>query len=501
MMSPRAGTKWRDLPVALLFLAPNLLGFLAFTFFPLFYSLLLAFSDKDLRSHNIFHSNTAAFIGLRNFERVMRDPDFWRFFGNTWFLMLGMPVGIAASLIAALLLSKDLKAGGTRVWLAVAAGALGIASFMILAAVGEGASGMFLLLITVGGAVLVLGATVGNSVYRTLFYIPNFISGVATYLLWKKLYNPQTGPISSLLRPPLAALSWAVFTTNHPFWFTGVGQGLLLISAASVFLLGVRRLRGLLANCDLSAPAAVVPIFFLCLPLVFIPNQSLCVRYALLVLATIFLWVMLTLILSRTESPRIRRWEGLGSAVVYSWVFLLMELILLGLALVVGSLPAMVHQNGTLRVLEPPDWLNSTAWAKPSLMIMAFWGAVGSNTMLLYLAALTGIPPELYEAADIDGAGRFVRFWHIVWPQLAPTTFFVVVMGMVTGLQGGFEMARAMTNGGPAGSTTSLSYFIYNQAFVLGRLGYSSAVAWLMFLMVLFITIVNVKFGNKYINE
>ena len=84
-------------------------------------------------------------------------------------------------------------------------------------------------------------------------------------------------------------------------------------------------------------------------------------------------------------------------------------------------------------------------------MFVSFWGAVGSNTMLLYLAALTNVPGELYEAADIDGARPFDRFWNVTWPQLAPTTFFVVVMSMIGGLQGGFEMVRTMTSGGPAG--------------------------------------------------
>jgi multiple sugar transport system permease protein len=155
------------------------------------------------------------------------------------------------------------------------------------------------------------------------------------------------------------------------------------------------------------------------------------------------------------------------------------------------------HPNG----LEPPKWLNDVNWAKPSIMIMSFWGAVGSNNMLLYLAALTNVPQELYEAADIDGASRFQKFWNVTWPQLAPTTFFIVVMGVIHGLQGGFEMARVMTQGGPAGQTTTLAYFIYTEGFETGRLGFSSAVAWTLFLMVLLVTLFNWKFGNKYVND
>ena len=78
----------------------------------------------------------------------------------------------------------------------------------------------------------------------------------------------------------------------------------------------------------------------------------------------------------------------------------------------------------------------------------------------------------------MDGASSLQRFWHITWPQLAPVTFFIGVMGIIYGLQGGFEMARVMTMGGPAGSTTTLSYFIYLEGFETGRLGYASAAAW-----------------------
>jgi multiple sugar transport system permease protein len=151
--------------------------------------------------------------------------------------------------------------------------------------------------------------------------------------------------------------------------------------------------------------------------------------------------------------------------------------------------------------LTPPNWLTDYDWAKPAMMLMGFWGAIGSNNMLLYLAALTNVPQELYEAADIDGATRLGKFWNITWPQLAPTTFFIVVMGVISGLQGGFEQARVMTQGGPAGSTTTLSYMIYSQGFEIGRLGYASAVSWMLFAMVLVITLFNWKFGNKYVND
>ena len=119
--------------------------------------------------------------------------------------------------------------------------------------------------------------------------------------------------------------------------------------------------------------------------------------------------------------------------------------------------------------------------------------------MLLYLAGLSNIPVELYESADIDGAGLWARFRHITWPQLAPTTFFIVVMSTIGGLQGGFEMARVMTEGGPAGTTTTLSYYIYTVGFEQLDLGYASAISWFLFLMILGLTLMNWRFGNRYV--
>jgi multiple sugar transport system permease protein len=134
-------------------------------------------------------------------------------------------------------------------------------------------------------------------------------------------------------------------------------------------------------------------------------------------------------------------------------------------------------------------------------MIMGLWAAVGSNNMLLYLAGISNVPPDLYDAANVDGASAAQRFRHVTWPQLAPVTFFIVIMSIIHGLQGGFEMARTMTRGGPAGATTTLSYYVYTEGFETGRLGYASAVAWTLFALVFVVTLFNWKFGNRYVND
>jgi len=183
--------------------------------------------------------------------------------------------------------------------------------------------------------------------------------------------------------------------------------------------------------------------------------------------------------------------------------------------------------NASLRALfamigldiDPPDWLGSTAnllcldpqtglpaagnfglGARDAIVIMGIWATVGGNNMLLYLAGLANVPQDLYEAAMIDGAGRWKTFWHVSWPQLAPTTFFIVIMSIIGGLQGGFEQAKIMTEGNPAETTISLGFYIYLTGFSDFRLGLASAIAWTMFVMILAVTLVQWRFGSRQIN-
>lgn len=148
-------------------------------------------------------------------------------------------------------------------------------------------------------------------------------------------------------------------------------------------------------------------------------------------------------------------------------------------------------------IAHPPDWLGSSQWAKPALMIMGFVTAVGGSGMILYLAALQGVPRDLYEAAEIDGATGGQQFRHITWPMIAPTTFFLGIMGIIGGFQGGFMTAYVMTAGGPAGSTTTIEYYIYNKAFTVFNMGYASAIAWVLFLVVLLLSVLTWRYGGR----
>lgn len=144
-----------------------------------------------------------------------------------------------------------------------------------------------------------------------------------------------------------------------------------------------------------------------------------------------------------------------------------------------------------------PPWLTDYYWAKPTFILIGLWGAMGGTNMLLYLAGLQSIAPELYEAAKVDGASKFKQFIHITIPMLMPTSFFIFIMGIISGFQGGFDAAFVLTKGGPAGSTTSLSYYIYNHAFEWFNMGYAAAISLVLFMLVLFITMINWRFGGK----
>jgi len=306
---------------ALPFLLPNLLGFLVFTFLPILACFALSLTDyrlapiaslADLRRQ-------ITFVGLDNFVRLLgfsreaggisaNDPEFWRYLGNTLFLMLGIPLSIAGSLLLALLLNQRLR---------------------------------------------------GITIFRTIYFLPTVSSAVAVCIVWKWILHQQPNEI------------------------------------------------GLLNN------------------------------------------VLMTL----------------------------------GLA-------------------HPPDWLGTMQWAKPAFIIMVLWLAIGGYNCVLYLAGLQGIPQELYEAADLDGAGSWARLRHITWPLLSPTTFFVTTMSIIAGIQGSFLFTAAflMTAGGPAGATTTLMLYIYNYAIAWHQLGYASAIAAVLFLLVFTFTLINWKYGQRLVH-
>lgn len=145
-----------------------------------------------------------------------------------------------------------------------------------------------------------------------------------------------------------------------------------------------------------------------------------------------------------------------------------------------------------------PPWLGSTRWAMPAIIIMSVWKGFGTN-MLIFLAGLQGIPQETMEAAMIDGAGSWQRFWRVTWPLLSPTTFFVLVISCIASFQV-FEQVFIMTEGGPAYATTVLGLFIYLNAFRYNNMGYAAAAAYILFAIILAITLVQFRLQGRWTN-
>lgn len=421
---------------ACLFLGPNLVGFLAFVALPVVFSIAMAFTNWDLSLHNRYRDDQIQWVWFRNFYDLFTHHNFWKYFGNTLFLMIGVPIGIAGALFLAVMLTRQLRSERKGIRWILALGSLAGFSMLGLWLWASGYGLVAVIFCLMAGGILALGVTTGATVYRTLFYLPNFCAGVAIYLLWKHMYNPIRGPINLALQPVLDVVANAVNTTPAWLW-QGIGYGLWAIAGAGALWLGVLVLRN---------------------------------------------WIS--------------RECNFGTAFMSLAVLTAGGLVLYGLGIVSKSLPVTAADG-----LAAPNWLGHVSWAKPALILMGTWGAIGGGSMLLYIAGISNIPPALYEAADIDGAGAWQRFWYITWPQLAPTTFFIVIMAFIGGIQGGFEQARTMTQGGPFGATTTLSYYVYIEGFETGRLGYASAVAWVMFTLIFVVTVFNYKFGSRYVSE
>ena len=180
-----------------------------------------------------------------------------------------------------------------------------------------------------------------------------------------------------------------------------------------------------------------------------------------------------------------------------------------GVALATLWVMMFANQKGIInRILTPllsplgasaPDWFGTDAevFAIPAYVIMALWG-VGAG-MVIYLAGLKGIPESLYEAAKIDGAGRVRAFFNVTLPQLSPLIFFNLIMGIIGSFQV-FTQVYVMTNGGPGNATLVYVLKLYREAFEYHKMGYASAMAWVLFLVLLILTGIVVKTSKSWVH-
>ncbi|HOJ22684.1 MAG TPA: sugar ABC transporter permease [Armatimonadota bacterium] len=174
---------------------------------------------------------------------------------------------------------------------------------------------------------------------------------------------------------------------------------------------------------------------------------------------------------------------AVASALIWQWVF---------------HPDAGLLNYGLSKVgVDGPDWLQDPKTALSSLIIMSLWG-IGGGRMIIFLAGLQGISDELYEASSLDGAGAWHQFRHVTLPMLSPTIFFNLVLGIIGSFQV-FTSAYVMTGGGPNNATLMYVLYLYRNAFVYFKLGKASAMAWILFVILLVFTIIQFKSASKWV--
>jgi len=146
--------------------------------------------------------------------------------------------------------------------------------------------------------------------------------------------------------------------------------------------------------------------------------------------------------------------------------------------------------------LRGPLWLQDPDWAKPALILMSMWGIGGQ--MVIFLAGLQGVPQEMYEAAMVDGASWWHKIVNITVPLITPTIFFNLIMGIIGSFQV-FTSAYVMTNGGPVNSTLFYVLYLYQNAFRFFEMGYASAMAWVLFLIITGFTLLQFKLASRWV--
>ena len=281
--------------IAYSFLLPNLIGFMVFTFVPIAFSLVLSLCDWGAGNTGI------KFVGLDNFIQMFtQDKSFWISLKNTlYYTVVTVPVTLLIALLLAILVNKPIK---------------------------------------------------GRTFFRSVFFFPYVASLVAVAVVWMALFNPDKGPVNSILM--------------------------------------------------------------------------------------------------------------------------------------------------SLGIANPPRWAASQTWAMPTIIGLTVWKGMGYY-MIVYLAGLQGVNPELYEAAALDGANKWQQFLNVTWPCITPTTFFNLMMLIVATFKS-YDIMYITTQGGPGEATKVLAYHIYNSAFVSGKFGYASAVAMVLFVIVACVTLIQFRVEKRF---
>ncbi|OHD75359.1 MAG: hypothetical protein A2177_13940 [Spirochaetes bacterium RBG_13_68_11] len=211
------------------------------------------------------------------------------------------------------------------------------------------------------------------------------------------------------------------------------------------------------------------------------------------VLVTLAIALLLAVVLNRRIPGR-----SLYRAVIFSPTFTTS----VAVAMVWGWI--LEPNYGLLRVilnwvgLASPNWLSDVHWSLPGIMIVVIWSGLG-YAMVIFLAGLQGIPVELYDAARVDGASAWQTFWKLTFPLLSPTTFFLVVTSVISALKA-FDVVSIMTDGGPMNSSNVYVLYLYQNAFQWFKAGYASALALVLFVLIMAITLAQMRLSKRWVH-
>lgn len=187
---------------------------------------------------------------------------------------------------------------------------------------------------------------------------------------------------------------------------------------------------------------------------------------------------------------------GVATIMMWIWVFDpdygLLNNLLLHICRMLAALGVQSAQH-----VDLPKWIYSESWVKPSFILMSLWG--GGAAMLIFLAALQNVSESLYEAAELDGAGRWKKFISVTIPQISPAIFFNLIMGVIHSFQV-FTQAFVMTEGGPNKASLFYVLYLYNKAFKDFEIGYASALAWILFFIIMAFTLVILRSSKLWVH-
>ena len=195
--------------------------------------------------------------------------------------------------------------------------------------------------------------------------------------------------------------------------------------------------------------------------------------------------------------------SGVRGLTIYRTIFFLPALVPM-VALAVLWLWIFNGEYGVLNIflsrlgIPAPGWLTDPAWSKPALILLSLWGM--GQAMVIFLAGLQDVPVHLYESADLDGATWWHKLRHVTLPMISPVLLFNGIMGIIGSLQF-FAIPYIMTpNGQPARSAYFYAMYLYDSAFLYLRMGYASAMAWILFLLILFLTLLSLRLAARYVH-